>query len=585
MNKGFSIIEVILAIALFMIFSTGAVVLSLHNLDANRLGIDETIANQYAAEGMEAMRSIKNQSFSFILNTAGTGITRNGNGVWTYSGVNNTFGKFTRVIVVTDAQVDCTGNIVTNGTVDTNIKKVTSRVIWQSSPTRNNTITLTSYLTNWKQPIVQSTGGMLTYADTSGADDVIRYKILDNSGEWSSQQTIPAFSVPNNRITRVIKVYASSKRNEKMVITKHVDAGPGDDQYIYAHVWNGSTWSSQLVTSWTGTTRPEVRDFDGDYLSDGSFLFVYEDDTDTPRYQIWNGCSWSASGATLNVGGNPDWIVVRNRPGTNEAMVAVFDGGNDTNTMYWNGSTWVGLTEHATNSTGPTFENVGFEWSKNSPNSGALIFNEAGDNNPNIKIWNGSTWGSTIENISIGAETRAMQFISRPGADEFLGCFKDGVNDINCLESNHAPLWATLTNGEVTADTDVGNQRSFDIDYDVVSGNRALSVYSSGTTDAAKRIPKYRTFNPTTNAWSAESSLVALGGDGASSLEAVQIIPFSSSNDMMVVMAASDQDLWSVVWNGTLGEFYSSGGRSQTEHATSGTNDSDFWFDFAWDKY
>ena len=130
-QRGFSVIEVLLAAALFAIFSTGIIGVVLQGFDANRLGSEQTIANQYASEGIEAARSIKNQTYTNLVNSAGSGIGRNGSGVWAFAGANNVLSKYTRVLTVADVQRDLSGNIVSSGgTTDPNTKKVTSTVSW-----------------------------------------------------------------------------------------------------------------------------------------------------------------------------------------------------------------------------------------------------------------------------------------------------------------------------------------------------------------------------------------------------------------------------------------------------------------------
>lgn len=153
-KKGFSAVEVILAAALFMIIATGAVIVVVQGLDSNRLGEEQTVATQYASEGIEATRSIQNQNFASLVNSAGTGISRVGN-VWAFSESNNILSsKYTRVLTVSDVQRDGSGNIVTNGGIlDPLTKKVTSTVTWNFTPTRNSSVALSTYLTNWKSLI------------------------------------------------------------------------------------------------------------------------------------------------------------------------------------------------------------------------------------------------------------------------------------------------------------------------------------------------------------------------------------------------------------------------------------------------
>src|SRR5258708_18283301 len=105
LEAGFSVIEVIIAAAVFITFASGAIVAIISAINTNRLGAEQTIASQYASEGLEAVRSIKNQSWTtFISKTdaGNTGVAISG-GVWTFSGINNTLAsdnRFTRTISV-----------------------------------------------------------------------------------------------------------------------------------------------------------------------------------------------------------------------------------------------------------------------------------------------------------------------------------------------------------------------------------------------------------------------------------------------------------------------------------------------------
>lgn len=155
---GFSVVEIILAAAIFLIFSSGAIFLILQGLDSNRLAEEETIAHQYATEGIEAVRSIRNQNYSSVANTAAIGIVRNGSGLWELSGTNNTFGKYTRVLSIESVGRDGSDTIMSSGgTPDPSTKKVTATVTWNVTPSRTNSVVLTTYLTNWEQAIATAT--------------------------------------------------------------------------------------------------------------------------------------------------------------------------------------------------------------------------------------------------------------------------------------------------------------------------------------------------------------------------------------------------------------------------------------------
>lgn len=192
--RGFSVVEIILAAAIFLLFSSAAVFVTLQGFDANRTGNEKTIANEYASEGIEAARSIRDQSYSNLVDTNGgtAGVVQTG-GLWTFGGTSNTFGKYTRTITVTDVyrdSPDSSGNIVDHtacscGTIDANTKKVTSTVIWNVTPARQDTVSQSVYLTNWQAPIAWYDHGyafkkMITIDPTkvSGGSDLGNYPVL-----------------------------------------------------------------------------------------------------------------------------------------------------------------------------------------------------------------------------------------------------------------------------------------------------------------------------------------------------------------------------------------------------------------------
>jgi len=580
LQSGFGLVETIVAVGLFMIIAGGGASVILQSLTLNRLSENQTDATLYAQEGLEATRSLQRQGWSNM--SLGTYGLSSSSGGWAWTGTNNTKGVFTRQIALTSVQRNGSGTIVTSGgTVDPDTIKATSTVTWNFTPTRSNSVSLSQYFTNWTKQIGR--GGMLIYADYSGADDVIRYKTLGADGTWSSEQTVPDTGVPLDRPTRRVDLYTSTTRNEKILISKHFANGAGNDQYVYAQVWNGSSWGNVVqLSSWAGATNPELRGYDGAYLNNGNFLLVYQDNTTTPKYRLWNGTSWSAATATTNIGSTPEWIVLKNRPGTNEAMVATADTTLDTNTFYWNGSSWSGATEHATTLPLITAQPIDFTWNKNTSTTGALVYNDANDATPVVRIWNGSSWSGAVQNQNIGGNTRSMQLVSYPSSNTFLSCISDANTqaDINCLRTDFTPSWNTVTNGEIATDSDIGTQRSFSLAFEKNTPTTALSVYSNGVLATDRNIPKYRLFDASTHSFSSESSLSTVGAE----LESVELYPHPSSDDIMVVMAATDQDLWTVQWDGSSNQFYTTGGKAQTEQALNGSTDQDIWFDFAWDE-
>lgn len=589
MNKrAFSLLEVILASAIFVIFASGAIVAILGGLNLNRLGSEYTIANQYAAEGIEAARSIKNQAFANLVNTVGTGVTKTG-GVWTFSGANNVSDKFTRVISIADVYRDVSGNIVASGgTLDTSSKKATSTVSWNFSPGKNNSIDSISYFTNWKAPFGK--GGLLVYGNGGTTSDAMQYKTMDASGVWSAANAMADIDgATTNKYARALHVYSSPTRNEKIAISRHYN---GTSQWIYAQVFNGSSWGNVVqLSTWNATTFLDVQNFGGDYQTNGNFVAVYSDNTTIPKTRYWNGSVWSAQTSlnTLSTG-TPLHIRVAARPFSNELMAVFLNSGRDTLTEYNNGAgyataNWSARVSHATNTVVNTKRMIDFEWSSNSPLTGALIYAATtSDKTMRGRIWvangsGGGTWGTVLAAAAQTNNMGSMDLSSRQGANQFIACNKDGgtTRTIVCRRmsfSGNVVTWATPINPIVATTTDTGIQSSFDINFENDTSGRALITYGDNT-----NIPKYKLYDSTTNTiTSTATSLTITPFTLGSPVRTVREVSDPAGSTIMSFFADNSNDLYSSMWTGA----YST---PIVQHSTSGSNSIDFWYDFAWDLF
>ncbi len=575
-QAGILVVEVLLAIAIFSFFATGFVIAALSSLNANRLANEESIATQFASEGIEAMRSIKNQSYDNLVNTTPTtGVTKNINSLWAYGGTSNTFEKYNRAITVSDVYRDGNGNIISSGGVlDPKTKKVISTVKWNFNSARTNDVSISTYFTRWKAPILSNRSGILVYGDGGTTSDAMRYRIFDGSiNSWGTVGNIDFDTTTSNRAVRSVRVYASSTRNEKIVISRHFN---GTTQYIYGHVFNGTSFSSTLFTSWNANTFLQVRNFDGAYLANGNFIAVYSDNTTTPKYRIWDGSSWSSQLSLVNLANNgssvPIYIVTRARSGTNEVMAGFFTQSRDVNTEYFNGANWNLHSVHSTSAPNNASQMVDFVWSTNDSTKGALIYSSGNnDRGMNLKIWTASglgsgSWSSATNSTNQGV-LGPMEIDSRASVLEFIACDKDTSSDIYCFKSDGTPTFSSPTNNVLTTTTATGTQKTFDIKYQS-SGDLAVAVYSDNSA-----IPKLKNYNPLTNSFdSAATNLNSL----SAALRTVSEIPLANSSNIMILLGDNNNDLYSVMWNGSQNAF--------TLQGTNGSNNSEYWYDFEWDK-
>ncbi len=590
-RAGFSIIEIILAAAIFMILAGGLMTVILQGLDSNHLGEEQTVATQYATEGIEVMRSVKNQGFANLINTTATGAAQV-SGVWNLSGLNNIFNsKYTRVLQIGDVYRDGSGNVVASGgTLDPLSKKVTSTVNWNYTPTRQNSVSLSEYLTNWKLAYSNSKGGMLVFGNGGTTTDTMSYQTFDSSGNWSSvSTTADVDGLTSNKALRASQVYASSTRNEKILLSRHYD---GTKQYIYAQVFNGTSWGSvQLLSSWTAATFLDVQNFDGTYLQNGNFVAVYSDNTVIPKTATWNGSAWSGVGTAMTTlaGANiPNYVVARNRPGTNEIMAAFFTQGDTGSsiTEYYSGSAWSAITSHAAASPTNTIRFIDFAWSGTNPLVGELIYaNGAAAKSITGRIWtaNGAgsgAWGTAVATTAQANNIESLAIVAQPNTANFIACDKDALAAprIICYQSTSVPAWTNPTNPTLVSGSDTGIERSFHIAY-AASSSSAISVYSDNTA-----VPKLKKYSPTT--WDVAATTITTTPYTLGIVKTVTLLPDPNSSDIMALMTDANLDLYSVVWNASASAMYTTpAGKAFTQHGLNGSAITEFWYDFAWSNF
>lgn len=134
MKNGFSLVEVLLSVAVFALIVTALVGGLIYGQQSTALAGMRSRAAILADEGLEAARNIRDANFTNL--TDGTfGLTTTGS-QWNLSGSSDITDIFTRAITIS--------------TVDANRKQLVSTVTWQQNAQRNGAVSAVTYLTNWK---------------------------------------------------------------------------------------------------------------------------------------------------------------------------------------------------------------------------------------------------------------------------------------------------------------------------------------------------------------------------------------------------------------------------------------------------
>jgi hypothetical protein len=138
MNQGQSLIELIIAIGIFVFVTSALVFLILDSYISGRLATEITKADFLAQEGLEAVRSIRDNSWSDL--TSGShGLAISG-GHWVFQGTSEDISD----------QLNNGSRVIEIENIDQYRKKVTSRIDWQFSQ-KAEEVRLITYLTNWQK--------------------------------------------------------------------------------------------------------------------------------------------------------------------------------------------------------------------------------------------------------------------------------------------------------------------------------------------------------------------------------------------------------------------------------------------------
>ena len=174
--KGFSLVEIILSVALFGLFVTALSGIYLSGEENSVLIGNRNRAVFLAHQGLEAVRSIRDEDFSNLsIGTYGIGIS---GGVWNFNGSSDTTDMYTRDITISD--------------YDTNVKEIQSRVNWQQNAQRTGEVIVRTLLSFWQEVII--TGGdwllpLFTSFVDFGGNTNATFVVIDENYAYVVMQT------------------------------------------------------------------------------------------------------------------------------------------------------------------------------------------------------------------------------------------------------------------------------------------------------------------------------------------------------------------------------------------------------------
>lgn len=135
--SGFSLVEAILSLAIFMLMATALVGALFYGAQSPQVAGANSRALLLAEEGLEAARNLRDISYAGL--AAGTYGLAPAGGIWTLSAAPDINGIFERHLDIAD--------------IDATHKIVTSTVSYKTSASGTSTVSLATYLTNWRRAV------------------------------------------------------------------------------------------------------------------------------------------------------------------------------------------------------------------------------------------------------------------------------------------------------------------------------------------------------------------------------------------------------------------------------------------------
>ena len=150
-HNGQSTVEALLAVAVLLLLAAGIATLTIGSREGQLRAQNESAAMALAREGIDAVRSIRDRDWSALV--PGTYGLSDASGLWQFSGISETSGKFTRAVAVNQIARDtfCT-DPGSGATDDPDARAILVNVSWQEPAENLRTVIAENEFTRWRAP-------------------------------------------------------------------------------------------------------------------------------------------------------------------------------------------------------------------------------------------------------------------------------------------------------------------------------------------------------------------------------------------------------------------------------------------------
>ena len=303
---------------------------------------------------------------------------------------------------------------------------------------------------------------ILVYAVlSSDATRDIAYKIW-NGTAWSNEAYIDDTGHGTHANYRWIELESNPNSSLNEIAMIAIDQTNAD---CNGWIWNGNAWGNfQELENNLAAVRSNKLMGVAYEQSSGQAMFVWGDSgfIDSRKF---NETAWENELPAISISStsNVRWISIKPDPRSNQLMAITIDGGNDLNSVFWNGTAWGSPFEHDTAVTHIDSRCADFDWDP-SGNTGLLVWSTATGSVSYKTFLAPSTWsGSSI--VSNPAAHPWIQLRRSPenGDTKILGATLNGNQDLFGFKWSGSTLIFEAT--AYTADTATIAYECFDIAF------------------------------------------------------------------------------------------------------------------------
>lgn len=357
MSKGQTILEIVIALALFIFISGALASLMLGGLHGVQQGSQHLEADALAQEGIEALRSIRNGAWN-ELSQSPSGARVSG-GQWVLSGTSDSIPPFTRTITLDAICRSLAGDIVAcpGSYTDAHTLYGTSTVTWTTLEGVQNQVLRSSYLTSWDESVWTQTDWVLGPGQSTWLLPN-RYDTDDGNIDWLAAGQVQLAAAGGAGAWSLHTQIPSGDHLRDVWTVSAADIWAVGDNGLITH-YDGSTWST--------VPSPHGNRINALHMLSAASGWAVGDSGKIIRY---NGTSWTDASSPVTDHLNGIW------------MVSETDGwavGEAGKIVRYNGSSWSQFTD--------TGGNAWYDVQLASSSDGWAVGNQGF-----IYRWNGTSW-------------------------------------------------------------------------------------------------------------------------------------------------------------------------------------------------